>query len=165
MASLNLFLSLSAFALGFVVLFAYPFYAGIDRPIDIILTPIALAFICEIDNWLFNVLRQCYQEAQMEKLWEFKGSFFTNPELPYYKSINVVWKFFIFLITLVAGICLVTTVLKVRDDTDDKTSGMVETAFIGGLGAFGILALFACCCIRDICDLGRNLKKREPNKV
>ena len=59
MAWANVSLSLGAGALGFVVLFAYPIYFGIESPIDIILTPIGLVFVLEMDNWTFLLVWNC----------------------------------------------------------------------------------------------------------
>ena len=54
MCCANVLLSFGAFCIGLMILFTYPFYFGSDSPIDIILTPIGLVFVLEIDNWMYT---------------------------------------------------------------------------------------------------------------
>ena len=88
MAWLNTLLSLGAYGLGFGILVGYPFYQGIESTIEIILTPIGLVFVLEIDNWVYEIAKQFYPEASMEELWIFKSSVFKNK--PYVECVSEV---------------------------------------------------------------------------
>ena len=74
MARFNIFLSMSAFLTGIVIIFTYPTVFGIDTSVDIILTPISLVFILEVDNWSFEVAKQFYPEAMNSWIITASGS-------------------------------------------------------------------------------------------
>ena len=64
MGWLNILLSTGAYVLGFVLLFVYPLYFGIGSPIDVILAPIGLVFVLEIDNWAYVIAKTFYPETE-----------------------------------------------------------------------------------------------------
>eukprot|EP01083_Nonionella_stella_P096799 272174_1 len=75
MAAANIILAVAAYYTGFVILYTYPLYFGIESPADIVLAPIGLVFILEIDNWAYEVVKMYYAEAAMDELleWSFSG--------------------------------------------------------------------------------------------
>ena len=73
-ARLNTFLSMGAFVIGFVIIFSYPMVFGIDSPVDIILTPVGLVFILEVDNWIFEVAKQFYVKTENKDSWIISAS-------------------------------------------------------------------------------------------
>ena len=141
MAIWNFLLSIGAYCLGFVVLFSYPFYFGVESPIDIILTPIGLVFVLEMDNWAYNVWKNFYPEAHMRHLWEFKLKSFQWKSYDYRN--RSIWMRFLFVIGIFWLICGVTTFIKMEFDRNNETSNLVINArnWAGAVSIFFIVGV------------------------
>ena len=139
---------MSAFLLGFCVLVTYPYYFGIEAPVEIILTPIGLVFVLEIDNWMYDIAKQCYKETRMEQVWTFKASLFR--EKLYTERVSDVANAIGFLYYIGANIALVFTALHMYGSAYSSSSIIGVSAVV--LSLIGLLWTFSCCwcCFRKI---------------
>lgn len=151
MAFYNLFLSVLAFLIGLIILIVYPIYFGIVSPIDVILTPIGLVFVLEMDNWLFQVSKHFYRESSMSVLWSFKSG-----QFEYYSfnavSVEVTNSIF-WIIAFLSGVTIITsTLLSVWNKPEEPNIGyyavMVSAVIIGVLIVCGYVI---CCKQLPIC--------------
>ena len=153
MAWLNVLLSMGAFATGFVILFSYPFYFGIASPIEIILTPIGLVFILEIDNWMFDVAKYCYQETEIEELWTFTAVCFKDPKTSFIDRISEVGIAIGYIYFFLTVVCLIVTAVKiVFFDAVPNTSELSIWAVILGYSTIVTALIFIYCILQTKCD-------------
>ena len=151
MAWLNTFLSMFAFILGFWILITYPWYRDIDESIEIILTPLSLVFVLEIDNWMFEIAKQCYPETRMDKLWTFKSSIFR--EKPYIQRVSEAGNAVAILYYILINICLylvvatITTEIRVEVISGRRALGLIQPIAINlcFIGIFLTIQGCACC--------------------
>ena len=156
MAWLNVILSMGAFGIGFVVLFSYPYYFGIATPIEIILTPIGLVFVLEIDNWMFNVSKYCYPEAQMEELWSFKAICFRDPKAQFIQRVSNVGTaignvYYVWTFILIVG-----TGMNIYYDEVNTISGEMGLSIVAVLYGYFTLGICLICmllCCGSKCNL------------
>ena len=149
MAWLNTVLSMGTYGIGFVVLFSYPYYFGIENPIEIILTPIGLVFVLEIDNWMFQFLKLWYKECKIIHLWSFKASFFQNSEIVFKKTFGFAGVILVFF-AVVTVICAGTVIFDTHLDhvNNEVSSGLSKSAFLLGWLPFLLLIVMFTCCAR-----------------
>ena len=153
MAWLNTILSLFAFSVGFCLLLTYPYYRGIDSSLEVILTPLGLVFVLEIDNWMYEIAKHCYPESTMDQLWTFRSAIFR--EKPYFERVSEVGNAVAILYYIVINVCLVVIVWIVSDQIHidviaghsvniPQRMGLVPIIAII-LGFIGVFVIFQCC--------------------
>jgi len=130
MAWLNTILSLAAFGLGFWILGTYPAFFGIESPVDIILTPVGLVFVLEIDNWVSDVAKQFYPESEMTELYQFKASHFKDKTFE--ERGQGIWSWMLTMLMVVALIMFIFLFKHVYHDLNEGASEVVGVAAITG---------------------------------
>ena len=159
MAWLNTLLSGFAFSVGFYLLVSYPYFNGIDTISEIILTPIGLVFVLEIDNWVFEIAKQCYPETRMDELWTFKARLFKDNS--YVERVSEIANSIGILYYFSANLFLVCIVIQIvstisNDQFNGSTSMVIIiSSALSMIGVFVILQInWGCwvCCKRKIFD-------------
>eukprot|EP01084_Bolivina_argentea_P311235 538703_1 len=98
----NVFLTAFAFFIGLWILSFYTFYFGIQNVNDIMLTPIGIVFILELDDWAFVGVRNWYEEANDDDQFALKAcEFETNQFRMRMTAVAMGW----FILGFVLGAC------------------------------------------------------------
>ena len=127
----NLLLATGAYTFGFILLFGYPVYFAIESPIDIIIAPIGLVFVLEIDNWTFNIAKTFYAETEEKELWEFKQEMFGKPTLS--KRIKKMWENVMGFVLINLNVAFIVTVIYSIINLSDGTGVIVSAFWLGFL--------------------------------
>ena len=126
---MNICLSLAAYATGFVILFSYPVYFGIGSPADIILTPIGLVFILEIDNWAYDIMRTFYSESNTDELWIFHKSEFKEGSFEILRRRIWIIGLILYLMVTILAVCGIYSYVNANHPDDGLGTQAVTIGF------------------------------------